>query len=340
MFIKNMACSLLWTMANLFLYRCTLLGGLPDHCDLVDFNGNQLMIMCTTSLEPPATTTPPRTYIETTTQPLPTTTEQMDTVSTTGSIPLETTSTPPAIVQTSTNPLTSTTFASVPSTTTLSPQGTTTPRNPTQHPQNLSWFTNDTTTNIPSKLLRRTNPTATPENANMEGVVIGLVSTLVVIVMAISVFTTVYCYKAHKQKKTQKEVRPSQVNIEISPKAHDPLIQKGKPVSQRTLGKNLKNMSRDEWAKLQKKINANKSFNTRRREHKDRQLKLNEVNQVKSRKEFKGQLLPAGKTNTHVRRAPPAVPAPVVNRNNKPMIPVRKSLSMVNVREKINQFEK
>ena len=337
-----MTCSLLWTMTNLFLYRCTLLSGLPDHCDLVDFSGNQLMIMCTASLEPPATTTQPRTYIETTTLPLPTTTVQEDTVSTTESIPLVTTSTQPAIVQTSTNPLTSTTSASVLSTTTLPPQETPTPHNPVTHPQNLSWFTNVTTTNIPNKLLRRPNPTAAPQNnSDMEGVVIGLVSTLVVIVMAISVFATVYCYRAHKQKKTQKEVRPSQVNIEISPKAHDPLIQKGKPVSQRTLGSNLKKMTKSEWAKLQKQINANKSFNTRRKEHKERQLRINRENQIKSRKEFKGQLLPVGNTNTQVRRAPPPLPtAPVVNRNNKPMVPVRKSLSMVNVREKINQFEK
>ena len=331
-----MTCSLLWTITNLFLYRCTLLGGLPDHCDLVDFSGTQLMIMCTASLEPPATTTPPRTYIETTTQPLPTTTEQTDTVSTTESIPLETTSMQPVTVQTSTNPLTSTTSASALLTTTLPLQVTSTPHNPVQHPQNLSWFTNDTTTNIPSKLLRRPNPTATPQdNSDMEGVVIGLVSTLVVIVMAISVFASVYCYKAHKQKKTQKEVRPSQINIEISPKAHDPLI--SKPVSQRTLGKNLKNMSKSEWAKLQKQINANKSFNTRRKEHKERQLRLIRENQVKSRKEFKGQLLPVG-TTPPPKRAPPAVP--VVNRNNKPMMPIRKSLSLVNVREKINQFEK
>lgn len=329
-------------MTNLFLYRCTLLSGLPDHCDLVDFSSNQLMIMCTASLEPPATTTPPRTYIETTTPLLSTTTEPMDTVSTTASLPSETTPSPPAIIQTSTNPSTSTTFAPDLSTTMLPTQETTTRRYPTQYPRKNTSFTNTTTTNIPSKLLRRPNPTATPQNnSDMEGVVIGLISTIVVMVIAISVFGAIYCHKQNKMKKVQKAVRPSQVNVEISPKAHDPLIQRGKPVSQRTLGKNLKKMSKDEWAKLQKQINANKSFNTRRKEHKERQLKINRENQIKSRKEFKGQLLPVGNKNTQVRRAPPPLPtAPVVNRNNKPMVPVRKSLSMVNVREKINQFEK
>lgn len=239
-FCKKMKCLLLWTMINIgYLYKCPSVVDQPTCCNCTTIHtgtyDQEFMVMCSESIEKPATTTLEPMEISTTTS---TVSPQLVTTSTElPSLPTLVPTTTKIYSPTSTSTTPSQTYAPSYTTSTQSwtTQSSTTTENPTEYPTvnptTLALFNDTINAYIVNKT---TDPTDAPAiyntivNHPMDTAI--LITSICISAVALvgCIGLTIWTYNKHRETKTHKMVRPSQVNIEISPTAKQPMLKGSK----------------------------------------------------------------------------------------------------------------
>ena len=233
-----MNCILLWSLINLFLYKC------PKSIDVntIDKNCTQVhqgtydqefMLMCTLPIGKSATTTPEPTESYTTLPPVLTTSVSTSTAP----LPVEThaPTKPPEYLTTTTssNLRSSTTSSYIPKTTSEAIHIQSTTVSPTTNPPSdqptfgtttdAYILPNDTQSLVLSReqpiqqtIIQQTSPDTIP-------ILISALSISIVSFIGCIVFG-IWSYKKHQEHKVHKMVRPSGVHIEMSPTATQPIL--------------------------------------------------------------------------------------------------------------------
>lgn len=221
-----MKCLLLWTLTNIYLYRCPNLLDTPHNCTKVHSGtyDQEFIALCNELIETPATTTLTPTEIYTTTSTVPPPQPPTSTVSASPTTHAPLTTTERLVTTTSLRRTDTTTAVYIPLTTTLIDQSmTTTPNQVTNPGTDPPSFDNKTKSYIPTKptqMITQTIVHKTDDTALIVSIVISSVSLIGCVVFG------VWSYKKHQEHKTHKMVRPSQVEIEVSPTATQPLVKK------------------------------------------------------------------------------------------------------------------
>ena len=235
-----MNCILLWSLINLFLYKC------PKSIDIDTTGKNctqvhqgtydqEIMLMCTLPIGKSATTTPEPTESYTTLPPVSTTSVSTSTAP----LPVEThapTEPPEYLTTTTSSNLRKTTTSSyIPKTTSEAIHIQSTTISPTTNPPS-DQPTFETTTGayirrndtksivltnskqpIQQTIIQQTSPDTIP-------ILISALSISIVSFIGCIVFG-IWSYKKHQEHKVRKMVRPSGVQIEMSPTATQPMLQ-------------------------------------------------------------------------------------------------------------------
>ena len=221
-----MKCILLYTLTNIYLYRCPNFLDTPYNCTKVHSGtyDQEFIALCNEPIEKPATTTLTPTEIYTTTSTVPPPLPPTSTVSTSPTTHAPSTTTERLVTTTSLRRTGTTTVEYIPSTTTSIDQSTTTILNPVTNPGTDSpSFDNKTKSYIPTKptqIIEKTIVHQTDHAPLIVSIVISSVSLIGCVAFG------VWSYKKHQEHKTHKMVRPSQVEIEVSPTATQPLVKK------------------------------------------------------------------------------------------------------------------
>jgi len=242
-----MNCILLWSLINLFLYKC------PQSIDVNSIGKNctqvhqgtydqELMLMCSLPIGKSATTTPEPTESYTTLPPVSTTSVSTSTAP----LPVEThapTESPEYLTTTTSSNLRKTTTSSyIPKTTSEAIHIQSTTISPTTNPpsdQQTFETTTDTyilPNNTKSFVLTREQP--------IQQTIIQQTSpdtiTILISALSISIVSFIGClvfgiwsYKKHQEHKAHNMVRPSGVQLEMSPTATQPMLQPPKQDPQR-----------------------------------------------------------------------------------------------------------
>ncbi len=263
-----MKCLLLWTTVNMYLYRCPNIMSTPFNCTKVHSGtyDQEFIALCNEPIETTTTTDRSSMVAYTTTS-----TESPQSISTsTVSQPQSghgaTTTTTRSSTPGSENPSGATTSVYTPTPKQRNtPANTTTPRpggNPSESftTRSRQFIPPNDTTVVHKTIVNEYDPAMT------------------IIAICLSVFSlfgcvvlTIWAYKRQRDFKVQKLVRPSQVDIEISPTSTKPLVDKRAPrnswaeqkrphTSRPMMSKRpseVKKLTLDDWKKLQKQIHKN-----------------------------------------------------------------------------------
>ena len=210
----------------MYLYRCPNLLDTPYNCTKVHSGtyDQEFIALCNELIETPATTTltPTETYTTTSTGPPPQPPTSIVSASPTTHAP--STTTERSVTTTSLRRTDTTTAVYIPLTTTSIVQSMmTTPNLVTDPGTDPPSFDNKTKSYIPTKptqMITQTIVHKTDDAALIVSIVISSVSLIGCVIFG------VWSYKKHQEHKTHKMVRPSQVEIEVSPTATQPLVKK------------------------------------------------------------------------------------------------------------------
>ena len=325
-----MKCLLLWTMLNVgYLYKCPSIVDQPICCNCTTIHtgtyDQEFMVMCSESIEKPATTTLKPMEISTTTS---TVSPQLVTTSTElPSLPtlVPTTTKIYSPTSTSTNP--SQTYAPSYTTSTQSwtTQSSTTTENPTEYPTvnptTLPSFNNTISAYIVNKT---TDPTDAPAiyntivNHPMNTAIIITSICISAVALVGCIGLTIWTYKKHRETKSHKMVRPSQVNIEISPTAKQPMLKGSKDDI------DIENQLRVNKLKMDKVHNDNKAPHTDRPMMSRRPSSLKKMS-VDDWRRLQAELKPKYKPQVNRKLKPPKnqfkPPAPNTNQPRHQIAP-------------------
>ena len=211
--LARMQCLLIWSMVNLYLYRCPKAISPIENCTIVytatydaDF-----MTMCTTPIAAPGTTT--ETSTETVT-PLPeewSPTPQSDTVPSPSPLHVQTTTQIHSEAPVSPSPSTQTPSSSTTTPIPLPPQSPTTTTRPVSSPSPVASVVTENKTYIPTSDLKAHTTIIhnTDTSITIASLVLGIVAVVGCIVGGI------YVNMKHREHYKNKVVRPSQVDLNV-----------------------------------------------------------------------------------------------------------------------------
>lgn len=336
-----MKCILLWTLINIgYLYKCPNVLEQPACCNCTTVHtatyDQEFMVMCTESIEKSATTTLPPTETSTTPSMVSQSPVTTSTLPSTTQTPVYTTTE----IQTTTVQSTTPYLTSTPEyrTTTKLDQTlkTTTTQGPSTHPTTtvLSSFNNDNYKYIPTN---RSDPDVyqTIIHQTSDNVPI-LITSLSISALALigCISLTIWTYRKHKEVRVQKMVRPSQVNLELSPSSTQTLTQNDDVESQLALNK-------IKMEKIKKNVQTNPKAKTARpmmtrRPSEVKKMTLDDwkklQNELKSKPPVNRKIKPQKKQFKHL-------PLPTVPSNNKPILPsvVQKNSTVKSMIKKFNK---
>lgn len=347
-----MKCILIWTLINTgYLYKCPNFIEQPTCCNCTTVHSGtydqEFMVMCNEPIETPATTTQ-----------LPT---EIATTPSTVSVPPVTTSTSPLTTQKPALTTTETRTTTIQSTT---PSQTSTPLHKSTT-ESIHTPEIETTTDPLSRLTTTLSPSFgkhkydyIPTNRSDPAVyktiiqqssdnIPILITSLVISGLALfgCISLSIWSYKKHKETKVQKMVRPSQINLELSPSATQPLTEKKDDLeNQLKVNKLQTDKVRQVLRNAPKAKTARPIMSKRPSEVKN--MSLNDWKQLRNELQSKTKL----KTKPQVNRKlkPPKKefqipPLPSVKPNNKPIVPnsmepvINKQSMVQNI---INKFNK
>ena len=175
-----MKCILLYTLTNIYLYRCPNLLDTPYNCTKVHSGtyDQEFIALCNEPIETPATTTQLTTEIYTTTSTEPPPQAPTSTVSPFPTTHAQTTTTERLITTTSLRRSDTTTAGYIPSTTTWTDQSTTTTINPTTNPETDSPHLIITQDHIPTQPTQITEKTIVQQTDHVPLIVSIVISSL------------------------------------------------------------------------------------------------------------------------------------------------------------------
>jgi hypothetical protein len=283
----------------------------------------EFIALCNEPIEKPATTTqtPMEIYTTTSTELPPQ--SPTSTVSVFPTTHVQSTTTERSTTTTSLRRSDTTTAEYIPSTTTSIVQSTTTTLNPTTDPgKEPSSFQNTTNTYIPTKQTQQIIEKTIVQKSNDAAIIISIVISSVSLVGCIAF--AIWSYNKHQEHKTHKLVRPSQVEIEVSPTSKQPLVKKPeKPLIK----------SRDNIREAQIKMDKNAREKAAKRE----KMMNKRPSQIKNLtlddwKRLNSELKPQVNRNTKPKTFVPPLrqqgPRPVLSNNRRQPPPVPTSAAM------------
>lgn len=257
-----MKCLLLWTTVNMYLYRCPNIMSTPLNCTKVHTGtyDQEFIALCSEPIETTTTTTQGSMVAYTTTSTEAPPPARTSTVSQSHSGHGPSTTTTRSVESTS----------GYPKSTTTSVYNSTTSK-----PRTQSYTTTKRPEKGPSDSFNTNNPPYIPPNESTvvhKTIVNEYDPAMTIVAICLSVFSifgcvvlSIWAYKKQKDSKVQKMVRPSQVDIEMSPTSTKPLVNKNPPrnswaeqkrphTSRPKRPSEVKKLTLDDWKKLQKQL--------------------------------------------------------------------------------------